>query len=624
MCGICGIVSLEDNSYPGAEVSLSTQLSQMLRKLSHRGPQGSGVNISGGAALGAQRLAIRGLNDSPQPLVDTDSGIVALCNGEIDNHNELRLWLTQRGRPVHDASDVSVLPGLYLELGETFVKRLRGVFAIAIWDPRERKVILARDRAGERSLHYFHEGGFIFFATEIAALVAGLSGDVEIDRGAVAGYLSRGHFLAPTTPFRGVKKVCPGEVVVFSPGQATHFQYWHWPVVETPKSKPSVHEFDRIFQEAVRVQTAVDVDYGFFLSGGVDSSLIAAIAAKIRPERKAFFYTVRFSELSYDEGAFAKKVAGLAGSDIVSVLVEPEMFPSELEHIVSMTGEPLSDPAWIPTAVLSRRAAQDVRIVFSGEGGDELFGGYPTYMGAMLAIYYDRLPTLLRRVIRKIIEALPPSERKVPLSFLLKKFVEGEGMKPFARHLLWTGNISPDLLRRLGVGPVPQREPMGGVLLDLIQLYDFETSLAEGLLSKADRGGMSASLEIRCPFLDYSVMEFAASLPPRSRVNGIRTKAFIKSYALNYLPRDIVYRRKRGLSVPIASWLRGPLRSWAEEKLESGRLEQVGVRTEGALSLMQEHVSRQRDHARALWSLLVLDEWLIWNAVRQGNPDPGG
>lgn len=618
MCGICGIVSLEDSSLKSGNF-LSAQLSQMLEKLSHRGPQGSGVSISGGAALGAQRLAIRGLNDSLQPLVDTDSGVVALCNGEIDNHNDLRIWLAQHGRQVQHTSDVSVLPGLYLELGEEFVKRLRGVFAVAIWDPRERKLILARDRAGERSLHYLHEDGFILFATEIAALVAGLPRNVEIDRESVAGYLSRGYFLSPTTPFRGIRKVCPGEVVVFSPAQKRHIQYWHWPVVEKPKKRPSIYDFDRVFCEAVRVQTAVDVDYGFFLSGGVDSSLIAAIAAKIGPKRKTPSYTVRFSELSYDEGVFAEKAATLAGSEIVPVLIKPEMFPPELTRLVTITGEPLSDPAWIPTALLSRRAAQDVRIVFSGEGGDELFGGYPTYLGAKFAIYYDRIPTPLRRVIRKIVEALPPSERKVPLSFLLKKFVEGEGMEPFARHLLWTGNISPELLKKLGVAPVSQRQTLEGFILDLIQLYDFETSLAEGLLSKADRGGMSAALEIRCPFLDYSVMEFAASLPPRSRVNGIRTKSFLKSYALKYLPRDIVFRRKRGLSVPIASWLRGPLQSWAEGKLKSGRLEQVGVSTEGVLSLMQEHVNRQADHARALWSLLVLDEWLIWNAARQGN-----
>ena len=623
MCGICGIVSLEDNSLYGRGKFLSTQLRQMLKKLSHRGPQGSGVNISDEAALGAQRLAIRGLNDKPQPLVDPNSGVVTLCNGEIDNHKDLRNWLTQHGRFVHDASDVSVLSGLYLELGEAFVKRLRGVFAIAIWDPREQKLILARDRAGERSLHYFHEGGTILFSTEIAALVAGLKRDVEIDREAVAGYLSRGYFLAPTTPFHGIRKIRSGEVIAFSPGQENHVQYWHWPIVETPKNKPSINAFDRIFQEAVRAQIEVDVDYGFFLSGGVDSSLIAAIASKMRPERKALFYTVRFSELSYDEGAFAKKVAGLAGSDIVSVLVKPEMLPSELKRIVSITGEPLSDPAWIPTALLSRRAAQDVRIVFSGEGGDELFGGYPTYLGAMLTTSYNRLPAPFHRLIRKIIEALPASERKVPLSFLLKKFVEGKGMQPFARHLLWTGNISPDLLKKLGVPPVSHRESLEGFILDLIQLYDFESSLAEGLLSKADRGGMSASLEIRCPFLDYSVMEFAASLPPRARIKGLQTKAFIKRYALKYLPRNIVYRRKRGLSVPIALWLRGSLQNWAEEKLKTGRLEEVGVRPESALSLMQEHVKHRADHARALWSLLVLDEWLIWNTARHGNAGVG-
>ncbi len=620
MCGICGMVSLKGNN-PFSMESFPERLGHMLSKLSHRGPQGSGTHISEGAALGVQRLAIRGLSDGLQPISDADSGVIALCNGEIDNHHELRVWLTRRGRSVQGASDVSVLPGLYLELGEKFVGRLRGVFAIAVWDPRGRKLILARDRAGERSLHYTQEGSVVLFATEIASLVAGVSNKMEIDREAVTHYLSRGYFLAPTTPLRGINKVRPGEVVVFSSEQRHHIHYWHWPIIETPKIPPMMHEFDHTFREAVQIQTDVDVDYGFFLSGGVDSSLIAAIATKIRPEKNTPSYTVRFSEHSYDEGAFAQKAAKLIGSEIISVVVKPEMFPPELTRLISMTGEPLADPAWIPTALLSRRAAQDVRIVFSGEGGDELFGGYPTYMGAVLARRYERLPKPLRWLIRKIVEALPPSERKVPVSFLLKKFVEGEGMNPFSRHLLWTGNISPLLLKKIGVPSLPPKEdPFEGFALDAIQRYDLENSLAEGLLTKADRGGMSASLEIRCPFLDCSVMEFSASLPPESRVKGLQTKSFLKRYALNYLPHEIVYRRKRGLSVPIAAWLRGPLRSWAEEKLKSGRLQQVGVSPEGALSLMREHVSRRKDHARALWALLVLDEWLIWNAGQQSNP----
>ncbi len=620
MCGICGIVSLQNDSTVSKSFS-SSHLTPMLERLSHRGPQGRGINISGRAALGAQRLAIRGLSDGAQPLTDADSGVVVLCNGEIDNHNDLRAWLAQRGRIVRHASDISVLPALYLELGEEFVNKLRGVFAVVIWDPRNQKLILARDRAGERSLFFIREGNSITFATELSALAAGLPHKANIDERAIASYLSRGYFTAPSAPFCGVKKVRPGEIIIFSPGRTRQIQYWQWPAAKTFKTPPSFDGFDYIFREAFRIQSEIDVDYGFFLSGGIDSSLIAAVAKKIRPERKPLCYTLRFSEPSYDEGNFAKRVAGLIGSDIISVEVKPEMFPEELKRLVSITGEPLADPAWIPTALLSRRAAQDVRLVFSGEGADELFGGYPTYPGAILAVYYNRLPVFLRRVVREIVETLPPSERKVPLSFLLKKFVKGGEMSPFKRHLFWTANIPSDLLMKLGIKPAAEKVLPEGSIIDLAQLYDFETSLAEGLLSKADRGGMSASLEIRCPFLDYSVIDFAASLPLRWRVNGIKTKVFLKKYALRYLPSDIVYRRKRGLSVPLAKWLRGPLQSWARKKLKSGRLEEAGVCTEAALSLMDEHISRKADYARPLWSLLVLDEWLIWNAEQKDIPE---
>jgi asparagine synthase (glutamine-hydrolysing) len=286
---------------------------------------------------------------------------------------------------------------------------------------------------------------------------------------------------------------------------------------------------------------------------------------------------------------------------------------------VRLVGEPLADPAWLPAALLARRAAQDVKVALVGEGADELFGGYPTYIGAGVAERFARLPRWAKSLFRRAVQALPPSQKKVTISFLLKRFVQGTDSEGIARHSLWVSSIAPPLLRRLGVAPPElQSEEAGpGHLIDRVQRWDLETMLAEGLLTKADRASMSSALELRAPFLDEGVMEFAKSLPLEDRVRGFTTKVFLKRYALRYLPKEIVHRRKRGLSVPIGSWLRGPLREWVATVLGSGRLERVGISNAAAQDLFAEHCERKADHARALWTLLVLSEWLDWIGRRK-------
>jgi asparagine synthase (glutamine-hydrolysing) len=302
-----------------------------------------------------------------------------------------------------------------------------------------------------------------------------------------------------------------------------------------------------------------------------------------------------------------------------TVWVHADDFPRELAGLIAHTGEPLADPAWIPAALLARRAAQDAKIALVGEGGDELFGGYPTYIGARVSARYAALPNIVKSAIGSLVRRWPPSQKKMTLSFLLKKFVAGAELEGMARHLLWTASIDPALLRRLGVEPLqPTFEPKheDEALLDALQRYDLENTLAEGLLTKADRASMLSAIELRAPFLDPEVMEFAAGLSLEDRVRGITTKAFLKNYALRYLPRAIVHRKKRGLSVPLTAWLRGPLHEWAEGHLANPRLDEVGIRRAEALALLEEHRQLKSDHARPLWTLLVLSEWLNWAASR--------
>jgi len=611
MCGICGTVGFAGLADPEAT---RLRVEAMLQSLSHRGPDDLGKVATGLAVLGATRLAIRGLDDGRQPIVDAETGIVTVCNGEIDNHRELRRWLAERGRPVQRETDVAVIPGLYLELGGAFVSKLIGAFAVAVWDPRNRRLTLARDRAGERPLFFTASGAGIIFATELAALVAHNRIPVRLHKSGLKKYLQFGIFPSPETPFAEIQKVAPGEVIEFDAAGVRRKSYWRWQNIETPKQPPSLDAFDQTFRNAVGRQSDVDVDFGVFLSGGLDSSLVSAVARALHPTRPLKAYTLRFEEASFDEGGFAETVARQLKMELVTVWARPEDVRSELKTLVRLVGEPLADPAWLPAALLARRAAQDIRLALVGEGADELFGGYPTYIGAGLAERFARLPGWAKAVIRRGLEALPPSEKKVTISFLLKRFVQGADLESIARHQLWVSNIPPLLLQRLGVSAIDlqSRDTGAGLLLDRVQRWDLETSLAEGLLTKADRASMSSALELRAPFLDEAVMEFAKSLPVEDRVRGFNTKVFLKRYALRYLPKSIVHRRKRGLSVPIGRWLRGPLHEWASATLGSGRLDQVGIRTPAAMNLFSEHCQGKADHARALWTLLVLSEWLEW------------
>ena len=612
MCGICGALAL---SRPADTLTLASKAARMLAALEHRGPDGGSLLNCGRAVMAANRLTIRSMGDDKPPLLEGEDGIVVVCNGEIDNHRELRAWLEQRGHRIDRSTDVAVIAPLYLETGLSFVEHLQGVFALAIWDPRKQQLILARDRVGERHLYYSHApDSATCFASELSALKAVQDGPAPIDKTAVAAYLANGFCPAPQSPFCGQYKVQPGEIVLIDNRGIRRQRYWRSPIGTAPQgSDSSTTAFDRIFRSAVSRQSDVDVDYGVLLSGGVDSALLAAVARSVRPDTHPTAYSIRFNEASFDEGQQAAEVARQLDCRFVPVTVTAQDVPATLQDLIATTGELIADPAWVPLALVARRAAQDVRMALAGEGADELFGGYPTYLGARYAHYYAALPAMLRNAFGRLVERLPVSDKKVAISFLLKRFVQGQELDGLARHMLWTASVRPDVLRRLGIEPPAARLPRGAMeLLDEVQLHDFEQSLPEALMAKADRGGMRHALEIRAPFLDRTVIDFAAGLPVQARVEGLNTKAFLKRYALQYLPRSVVYRRKRGLSVPLASWLREPLLDWAASRLSSPALSDAGIDQRAAMALLAEHRAKSSDHSRVLWTLIVLSEWLDW------------
>ena len=360
------------------------------------------------------------------------------------------------------------------------------------------------------------------FATEIAALRVDPSLELTPDRSALARYVRFGYFTAPETPFAEVHKVAPGEVVVVEQGRVTRRRYWRWAITTTPRRAPTVEAFDEVFREAVRRQSDAEVECGVFLSGGLDSSLVAAVAKSLAPRRRLRAYTLRFAEASYDEGGFAEQIARHLGLDWTAVAVTPEALQEGIPELIRVVGEPLADPAWVPTALLARRASRDVKLALVGEGADELFGGYPTYVGATLAERYTRLPGAVRAVLRVLVDRWPPSDRKVTLSYLLKRFVAAAELK--------AGGSAPALdvehlprAPRSGWASSTTRQTLplvDGMVLDVLQRIDLETSLAEGLLTKADRASMNSALELRAPYLDQAVMEFAGIAPRRAARAG--------------------------------------------------------------------------------------------------------
>jgi len=611
MCGICGIVT------PDAQQglpALERTASRMLRQMAHRGPDGSALVARTGMVMAANRLAIRGVDEAQPPLIEHQNGIVVACNGEIDNHRELRHFLAQCGHEVPFSTDVAVIAPLYLEKGLAFVEHLQGVFALALWDARKQRLILARDRAGERHLYYTVADRSILFASELAALTEATDIGAPLDRAALAHFLQSGYCPAPQGLLSGHRKLQPGEMLVFEPDETRHQRYWHFPQRAATTAMPAPRSFDHVLREAVHRQSEIEVPFGVLLSGGLDSALIAAVARSLRPAKELPAYCIRFAEASFDEGRDAERIAARLGCPFVPVTVTADELPATLHQLVATTGEPLADPAWLPLAQVAQRASQDVRVLLAGEGADELFGGYPTYLGAQFAGRYARLPAGLRKVLQRGIERLPPSDRKITLSYLLKRFVRGQELDGLARHQLWTSHIAPEWLRRLGVEPPVWQAGDAAPLspLDAAQQHDFAHALPEALLAKADRGGMLHGVEIRAPYLDSTVIEFAAALPEQARVRGLTTKVFLKDYARLYLPRTVTHRRKRGLSVPLSAWLRGPLRDWAQSRLAGSALAEAGLNDRAALDLLAEHGARKADHARAIWTLLVLSEWLEW------------
>jgi asparagine synthase (glutamine-hydrolysing) len=587
----------------------------MSAMLVHRGPDSEGSFVDGGIGLAARRLAIIDLSGGDQPISNEDGTCTVVQNGEIYNYPELRRELERAGHVFRTNCDTEVHLHLYEQHGPEYARRLRGMFAVALWDSERRRLVLARDRYGIKPLYYCDAGGSLEFASELRALPRG-----EIDLDALEALLAFNSIPAPYSIFRDTRKLPAGHVLVWDEhGGITLDRFARPGPVPADELRGDdeaelVEELRARLRDSVRAHLLADVPVGVLLSGGVDSAVLAALAAEETPEAVHTF-TVGFAERSFDERADARLVAERYATNHHELLVDPDPLLL-LPALAEAFDEPFADSSALPTYLVSELASKHVKVALSGEGGDELFGGYYTYAADLLA---DRVAPLAR-LARPLVERLPTSTAKASFDYKAKRFVRAAHLPPLERHHGWKEIFSPDLRAELrGVrstfDPVDvyrarYAETEGADQLSRLQDVDFGIYLVDDLLVKTDRASMAHSLEVRVPFLDSVVTNFAFTLPAKHKVRGLSKKVLLRKAAEPLLPRQVVHGRKRGFSIPAAAWLRGELLPFARETLSAGNLRSQGFFEPAPVTrLLDEHAAGAQDWSRQLWGLLAFTLW---------------
>ncbi|HVP74725.1 MAG TPA: asparagine synthase (glutamine-hydrolyzing) [Gaiellaceae bacterium] len=608
MCGICGIAS------PVGAPDLE-RLAAMSATLVHRGPDSAGEHADGPVAIAARRLSIIDLAGGDQPIANEDGSCLVVQNGEIYNSPELRRELEREGHTFRTRSDTEVLVHLYEQHGPEFARRLRGMFAVAVWDARTRRLVLARDRYGIKPLYYRHHAGELAFASELRALPRG-----EIDLDALEAFLAFNSIPAPYSIFRDVRKLPAGHVLVWEEDGHVELTRYARPgpvpfeELRADDEAELLEELRARLRDSVRAHLLADVPVGVLLSGGVDSAALAALAAQETVE-PVHTFTIGFAERSFDEREDARRVAERYGTNHHELLVRPD--PNLLlPALADVFDEPFADSSALPTYLVSQLAAEQVKVALSGEGGDELFGGYYTYAADLLA---DRVAPLAR-LVRPLVEQLPTSTSKASFDYRAKRFVRAAHLPPLERHHGWKEIFATDVRaeltgRSVAFDPVDvyrarYRETDGADGLARLQDVDFGVYLVDDLLVKTDRASMAHSLEVRVPFLDPAVTSFAFSLPAEHKVHGLSKKVLLRKAIAPLLPREVTHGRKRGFSIPAALWLRGELAPFTRETLSAETLTRQGFfRPDVVARLIGEHVSGIEDRSRQLWGLLAFTLW---------------
>jgi asparagine synthase (glutamine-hydrolysing) len=626
MCGFVGFVQRS----PAPEV-----LTPMLRRIEHRGPDGEGRwhETFGGwfVALGHRRLAILDIAGGAQPMSTPEGNAHLTYNGELYNFRELRQGLEQSNVTFRTRSDTEVLLRHVEQDGAAGLPWLNGMFAFALWDCKRSRLLLARDRAGIKPLYYapLPDGG-VAFASELTALLQHPSVPRKLCPRGLLSYLFSDYVHAPLTLVDGVQKLPPGHYVEWQDGKiAPPSPFWKLvdsPILPADRPDRLADDLWSLLARSVERQLVADVPVGVFLSGGIDSSSVAVLAQQ-HSDRRLETFSIAFDDPTFDESAYSRIVASRIGSRHVEERLSENNLLEVIDLALARLDEPLADPSYLPTFLVSRLAASHVKVVLGGDGGDELFGGYPTYRAHRQARFYSCVPRAIRNdLLAKVISKLPQQDSYQSLEWKLKRFVLRWDDDDRRRHLRWMSNLDlDDLARAICTGDDAQpatlsfQPPGAHDPLNAILALDFCTYLPGSVLTKVDRASMAHGLEVRPPMLDNEVIDWAFRIPSSLKVRRARSKYLLQRAAANHLPAEVVLRRKKGFGIPLGKWLRGPLRHRVDRALDSSPLWGSGPLDKQAfVTWARMHGERRGDYSKTLWALIVLDEWLRREKIEPG------
>jgi asparagine synthase (glutamine-hydrolysing) len=629
MCGIAGIVSTE----PSARQDVET-IRLMCNAIVHRGPDDEGFYARECAGLGMRRLSIIDLAGGHQPIHNENRNVWVVFNGEIYNFLELRRDLESRGHRFYTHSDTEVIVHLYEEFGTECVRKLRGMFAIALWDERRKTLLLARDRLGKKPLHYSLHNGDLYFGSEIKSLLAVAPELAEVDREAMLSYFQFGYIPDPLTAFRTIRKLPPGHLLEFEAGQVRVSSYWDLPMygtVDPGSEHECLEELELRLEEAVRIRLISDVPLGALLSGGVDSSIIVALMARVNSGPVKTF-SIGFPNEDFNETGHARSVAERFGTDHNEFIVEPD-FGATLDTLTHMLEEPFADSSMLPTYHVSRLARQHVTVALSGDGGDELFAGYDRYQLNLQRRAFKRVPDWLGRAYRNY------AYRRLPAGTPGKKFAYNVSLGTRDRYIDSVSYLPPDLRERAVFSPdfldfaagrpspvelfrnYYDRAPADDDL-SRMQYLDTKTYLPADVLTKVDRMSMATSLEVRCPLLDHEFVEWSASLAPQWKLRMGQPKYALKKLAERLgVPARAINRPKQGFAMPLVHWFRKELKDGIGQiLLEPRSLARGYFNPSGVRAMLEEHWQGRRNNSGSLWILLMFELWHrnYLDSVRRG------
>ena len=603
----------------------------MSESLIHRGPDGQGAFIRGPVRLTMRRLSIIDLQGGDQPMTNETGTIHVVFNGEIYNFAELRKSLAGYGHRFRTRSDTETIVHAYEQWGDDFVNHLNGMFAIALWDEARERLVLARDRVGIKPLYYAQANGALVFGSELKALLKSGLVPRELDYEALGQYLSLEYIPAPTSIVRGVRKLRPGHLLTASAERVRDRAYWDSSLAQSEldplpgDESHQVRAFREVLRRSVVREMVSDVPVGVLLSGGIDSSAVAAFMTQAADEPVQSF-SVSFAERHFDESRFARRVAAYLGTKHHELRVTPGDLLEALPTITTIVDEPFADPSIVPTYLISRFARQQVKVALGGDGGDEVLAGYTTVQAHRLAAMYRILPAAFRRaVLERAAARLPASPRYPAFDFLLRRFIQSADAPPWRRHQMLTGALygeSKAAVLHPDVRCATAEDRFEAMLADTaaasgaehplnrILYQDFKLYLEGDVLTKTDRASMANSLETRVPFLNLDVLSHLERVPVSLKLRGLTRKYLLRKAMKGLLPDSIINRRKRGFGIPVAAWLNEDIRGLANEYLNEARLRREGVFDPSEVTtLLDQHARRARNNAKSIWTILMFQMW---------------